>query len=180
MSLTSRISWSVEAQQSGYEVDHLGFVGRILEGRSLPLEPTVRVAAGPVFFGSAMTSALLSLAATSPVDGCTQVGLDGGANPLGLALDSDLLTASFSGSSRDEFLKKEQRNQQVSRVVWEMLSPFRVRAVELEGVFLEVRDPTTAGNFEKRIPRASTHPHTFSAAPLGQGDEMTVYFVDRC
>jgi len=142
----------------------------------------VCVAAGPIFFGPVITGAFLLLAGTSPVDGCTQTGLDGGATPLALALDADLIAASFSASTRDEFLKEGRRDQQqVRRVVWEGLSRFRVRAIELEGTYLGSEDvikPSAMIGFAKRIPRASTHPHSSSAAPLGQGDPCLLSFND--
>ncbi|XP_056595868.1 LOW QUALITY PROTEIN: L-fucose kinase [Triplophysa dalaica] len=63
---------------------------------------------GPVFFSKAVAERLLQTHVTSPLDGCTYLGMDSGAPPLEISLFLDILMCLCSDLTEDEFINGER------------------------------------------------------------------------
>ncbi|ROL52789.1 L-fucose kinase [Anabarilius grahami] len=63
---------------------------------------------GPVFFSRAVAEKLLQTHVTSPLDGCTYLGMDSGAPPLEISLFLDILVCLCSDLTEHEFINGER------------------------------------------------------------------------
>lgn len=149
------------------EVDKDGQVANILY--SAPLETlqsyvrsnrSVLIVSGIVFLSTHIAESLLSLNAKSPVDSCTYMGLDSGAEPMQISLFFDLLMAMATNVSRDAFvsgmyghsydrrfsLSRKKSVMQARGLVWEELSRYRLKAVALENVSHHYLSHSTSGS----------------------------------
>ncbi|KAK9952014.1 hypothetical protein ABG768_017880 [Culter alburnus] len=68
----------------------------------------VPLVSGPVFFSRAVAEKLLQTHVTSPLDGCTYLGMDSGAPPLEISLFLDILVCLCSDLTEHEFINGER------------------------------------------------------------------------
>ncbi|XP_075530473.1 L-fucose kinase-like isoform X1 [Dermacentor variabilis] len=108
---------------------------------------TVLVVSGMVFFSSELAESLLALHSISPLDCCTYMGVDSGAEPMQMSLFFDLLVAMAEDVSQDSFvsgqhgrcydkkfsLEKRTMAQRARKLVWNELSSYTLKAYVLEG-----------------------------------------------
>lgn len=109
----------------------------------------VPLVSGIVFLSTSVAESLLSLHALSPLDSCTYMGLDSGADPIQVSLFFDILVAMCTKISRGDFLSgrcgkvynvkagfSKECMKMMSRarsLVWEELSKYRMVSEILEG-----------------------------------------------
>lgn len=107
---------------------------------------TVLVVSGMVFFSSELAESLLALHSMSPLDCCTYMGVDSGAEPMQMSLFFDLLVAMAEDVSQDSFvsgqhgrwydkkfsLEKRTMAQRARNLVWNELSSYTLKAYVLE------------------------------------------------
>ncbi|KAK8762963.1 hypothetical protein V5799_034428 [Amblyomma americanum] len=108
---------------------------------------TVLVVSGLVFFSAELAESLLALHSMSPLDCCTYMGVDSGAEPMQMSLFFDLLVAMAADVSQDSFvsgqcgrwydkkfcLEKTALAQRARNLIWNELSPYSVNAYTLGG-----------------------------------------------
>lgn len=108
---------------------------------------TVLVVSGVVFFSSELAESLLALHSMSPLDCCTYMGVDSGAEPMQMSLFFDLLVAMAEDVTQDTFvsgqygrcydkkfsLEKRTMAQRARNLVWKELSSYSLKAYVLEG-----------------------------------------------
>uniref|UniRef100_A0A671L412 Fucose kinase n=1 Tax=Sinocyclocheilus anshuiensis TaxID=1608454 RepID=A0A671L412_9TELE len=68
----------------------------------------VPLVSGPVFFSRTVAEKLLQTHVTSPLDGCTYLGMDSGAPPLEISLFLDILLCLCSDLTEREFINGER------------------------------------------------------------------------
>ncbi|XP_051548689.1 L-fucose kinase [Myxocyprinus asiaticus] len=68
----------------------------------------VPLVSGPVFFSRTVSERLLQTHVTSPLDGCTYLGMDSGAPPLEISLFLDILVCLCSDMTEHEFINGER------------------------------------------------------------------------
>uniref|UniRef100_A0A672PDC4 L-fucose kinase n=1 Tax=Sinocyclocheilus grahami TaxID=75366 RepID=A0A672PDC4_SINGR len=68
----------------------------------------VPLVSGPVFFSRTVAEKLLQTHVTSPLDGCTYLGMDSGAPPLEISLFLDILLCLCSDLTEHEFINGER------------------------------------------------------------------------
>lgn len=103
---------------------------------------TVLVVSGMVFFSAELAESLLALHTMSPLDCCTYMGVDSGAEPMQMSLFFDLLVAMAADVSQDSFmsgqcgrwydkkfcLEKTALAQRARNLIWNELSPYSMNA----------------------------------------------------
>uniref|UniRef100_A0A1E1X3Z0 Putative l-fucose kinase n=1 Tax=Amblyomma aureolatum TaxID=187763 RepID=A0A1E1X3Z0_9ACAR len=103
---------------------------------------TVLVVSGMVFFSAELAESLLALHSMSPLDCCTYMGVDSGAEPMQMSLFFDLLVAMAADVSQDSFvsgqcgrwydkkfcLEKTELAQRARNHIWNELSPYSMSA----------------------------------------------------
>lgn len=108
---------------------------------------TVLVVSGMVFFSSELAESLLALHSMSPLDCCTYMGVDSGAEPMQMSLFFDVLVAMAEDVSQESFvsgqygrcydkkfsLEKRTMAQRARNLVWKELSSYSLKAYVLEG-----------------------------------------------
>lgn len=108
---------------------------------------TVLVVSGMVFFSAELAESLLALHSVSPLDCCTYMGVDSGAEPMQMSLFFDLLVAMAVDISRHSFvagqcgryydkkfsLDKRSMAQRARNLVWAELCSYSMKAFVFEG-----------------------------------------------
>ncbi|XP_037280883.2 L-fucose kinase-like [Rhipicephalus microplus] len=108
---------------------------------------TVLVVSGMVFFSSELAESLLALHTMSPLDCCTYMGVDSGAEPMQMSLFFDFLVAMAEDVTQDTFvsgqygrcydqkfsLEKSTMAQRARNLVWKELSSYSLKAYVLKG-----------------------------------------------
>ncbi|KAL1437280.1 hypothetical protein MTO96_001353 [Rhipicephalus appendiculatus] len=108
---------------------------------------TVLVVSGMVFFSSELAESLLALHTMSPLDCCTYMGVDSGAEPMQMSLFFDFLVAMAEDVTQDSFvsgqygrcydqkfsLEERTMAQRARNLVWKELSSYSLKAYVLEG-----------------------------------------------
>ncbi|KAJ8249080.1 hypothetical protein GJAV_G00230970 [Gymnothorax javanicus] len=69
----------------------------------------VPLVSGPVFLCRAVSEKLLQMHVTTPLDGCTYLGMDSGAPPLEISLFLDVLLCLCSDVTEERFVSEERR-----------------------------------------------------------------------
>uniref|UniRef100_A0A224YPX0 Fucokinase n=1 Tax=Rhipicephalus zambeziensis TaxID=60191 RepID=A0A224YPX0_9ACAR len=117
-----------------------------LNDYTLP-DGTVLVVSGMVFFSSELAESLLALHTMSPLDCCTYMGVDSGAEPMQMSLFFDFLVAMAEDVTQDSFvsgqygrcydqkfsLEERTMAQRARNLVWKELSSYSLKAYVLEG-----------------------------------------------
>lgn len=135
-------------------VDDQGLVSRILYCGTLEAlqnyarpDGTVLVVSGMVFLSAELAESLLALHSMSPLDCCTYLGVDSGAEPVQMSLFFDLLVAMATDITRDSFvagqcgryydhkfsLDNRSMAYRARSLVWDELSSYSMKAFVLEG-----------------------------------------------
>ncbi|KAM7283259.1 L-fucose kinase [Ixodes scapularis] len=127
---------------------------------------TVLVVSGIVFLSAEVAESLLALQAKSPLDSCTYMGVDSGAEPMQMSLFFDLLVAMTTGVSRESFengscgrwydhkfcLARKEAAQRARSLIWEELSWHTLKPYVLEGgTYQYLSNDTTAEEHSKRF-----------------------------
>lgn len=108
---------------------------------------TVLVVSGMVFLSAELAESLLALHSVSPLDCCTYLGVDSGAEPVQMSLFFDLLVAMAMDISKDSFvagqcgryydqkfsLDNRSMAYRARNLVWDELSSYSMKAFMLEG-----------------------------------------------
>lgn len=127
---------------------------------------TVLVVSGIVFLNAKVAESLLALQTKSPLDSCTYMGIDSGAEPLQLSLFFDLLVAMATRVSQESFenglcgrlydykfcLARKGATQRARKLIWEELCCHTLKPYVLQGSTHQyLSNDTTAKEHSKQF-----------------------------
>ncbi|CAN7992081.1 unnamed protein product [Ixodes hexagonus] len=151
---------------------------------------TVLVVSGIVFLNAEVAESLLALQAKSPLDSCTYMGVDSGAEPMQMSLFFDLLVAMATGVSRESFengscgrwydykfcLARKAAAQRARSLIWQELSWHTLKPYVLQGsTHHYLSNETTAEEHSKLFLGASkTIPPLHSALEAKDSSDCTL------